>query len=67
MVSLVRATDGGVEFDTLYGALTKRWPGLSYRTYVTEYIKAARARGDVHYEVNGRGTFVVKGSAEGEE
>ena len=63
MVEIVRNADGGIEIDRLYGMLTKRWPGLSYRTYTGEYLKAAKARGDLHYEVNSKGVFVVGGEA----
>ena len=62
MVAIVSNTEEGVEIDSLYGILTKHWPGLSYRTYTGEYLKAASARGDIHYEVNGKGTFIVKGA-----
>lgn len=64
MVSLVRQMEEGIEIDQLYGAMTRRWPGLSFRTYTAEYLKAAKSRGDIHYETNGKGTFVVKGDAE---
>ena len=65
MVAVVKSGKEGVEIDRLYGILTKKWPGLSYRTYTAEYLKAAKARGDIHYEVNGKGVYVVQG--EGDE
>jgi hypothetical protein len=64
MVGLVKSSKEGVEIDKLYGYLTKRWPGLSYRTYTSEYLKAAKARGDIHYKTSGKGTFVIEGENE---
>ena len=63
MVSLVASSsEEGLEMDWLYGLLTKKWPGLSYRTYTSEYLKAAKARGEIHYEVNGKGIYVKPGA-----
>lgn len=62
LIGLVKQTKGGVEIDQLYGHLTRKWPGLSYRTYTGEYLKAAKARGEIDYETNGKGTFVYSTS-----
>lgn len=61
LASLVKASQDGIEIDALYGQLTMKWPGLSYRTFTSEYLKAAKSRGEIHYQVTDKGVFVVAG------